>query len=101
MALKMQIQTKYGIPAEYHKILETHINWCHKTASVRVGVFVDETARRDGNRPIEQREYPRPASGPYLFPFDADKPVLEAAYGYLKSLDEYKEAKDVLEGVKA
>lgn len=100
MALKMQVQTKYGVPAEYHKILETHISWYRRTASVRVGVFVNEEARRDGSRPIEQHEYPPPTSATYQFPFDADKPVLAAAYEYLKTLDDYKGATDVLEEVK-
>lgn len=92
MALKKQIQTSYGVPAEYHKIIGTSIDWLKQTAIITVGVFVDETARREGVRPIERRAYQAEP-----FPFDKTTPERVTAYEYLKALPKYEGAEDILE----
>ena len=99
MALKKQIQTKFGVPAEYHKIIEVRIDWHRQTAAITVGVFISEEIRRSGGMPIERREYPWADTSDASSSFITDKPVRAAAYAYLKTLPEFTESEDVLEEV--
>jgi hypothetical protein len=92
MALKKQIDTKYGVTAEYHEILETYINWHQQGAIIRAGVFVNQEAKLAGSSPIAVREYSIQPSG---FPFLPDRPIMADAYNYLKTLPDYADAEDV------
>lgn len=94
MALQKQVKTKYGVSAEYHKIIETQINWHNKTAMIRVGVFTTEDARRAGCSPIGMRIYTPSDDNGDAFPFNAEDTVPASAYAYLKTLDDFAGAID-------
>ncbi len=95
MALQKLITTKFGVSAEYHKVIETRIDWHNKTAMIRVGLFATEEARRTGCSPIRMSLYPRLGEDDGTFPFEIDSPVLASAYAYLKTLDDFVDAIDV------
>ena len=93
MALQKQVTTKYGVPAEYHKVIDTSINWHNKTATIRVGSFATEEARRSGCSPIGMRVYmPENSDGST---FEVNEPVQAQAYAYLKTLNDFADTIDV------
>ncbi len=93
MALKKQVLTKYGVLAEYHRIIEMRIDWFRQTATIIIGVFLNEAARREGASPLERHLYNTDE-----FPFNLKTDTRLSAYLFLKSLSEYTDAEDILEG---
>lgn len=103
MAFKKVIQTQFGQPAEYWKVLELRINYIQKTADVAVGGFLNKNARDLGLQPMMITGI---SFDPQTFPFKPESNILEVCYTKLKEgyrdkqgrLDEtFKGAEDILE----
>ena len=91
MALRKEIKQEDGVVTAYHRILSID-SMINKMVSIIVLSYVDESSRQtenDGVRPYRvgityQKDY-------------EENMTVESAYSYLKSLDVFKNAEDVLE----
>jgi len=86
MALTKQIETSQGILLEnaYIKIIEQSGN--KENINIRVGIFKDMDASRNGKEFLEQKLY--------NFVPTLDENFIKQGYEYLKTLDEYVDATD-------
>ncbi len=91
MALIKSNPTPYGIPAEYHKIMEIRINWHANDASVLVGTFVNKEARMNNANCVIARLYEFPTRN---FPFNMDHNNVDEAYLALKQHPDFTDAED-------
>jgi len=82
MALLKETETPYGVTANYHKIVETHINWKEKIASVLIYSYLNQETRQQEKQPLLIRTY---YFDPPIFPFTYDCNVLAIAYQALKT----------------
>jgi len=104
MALKKTITTYAGVPADYLKINEVYLNYREKVAKIIISVFYNQETRESNLGFIEQKiiEINGPLAtdeekGENKFAIfeDTKKDIRATAYDYIKSLDEYKDARDV------
>jgi len=82
MALYKEVETPYGVTANYHKIVETYINWKGRTASVLVYSYLNRETRQQEKQPLLVRTY---YFDPPIFPFTYDCNVIATAYTALKT----------------
>ena len=57
MALNKQIETRYGVPATYWRIVNMHSDFDRNQVMVSFGGYVTEQDRLDNKRPIETKGY--------------------------------------------
>lgn len=90
MALEKSVQTKFGVDASYHKVIQG------RPGLVEVAAYFSKDARDSACSPLCIKQYPCPFS--YF-----DEAVLKQsgvstitqAYEFLKTLDEFSNAQDV------
>ncbi len=93
MALIKSIGTAYGIPAEYHKVVELRINWHNRIAGALVGSFVNKAVRLAEANCLTYRSYGFLADG---FPFTMGGNNVEETYLALKEHPDFLDAEDDL-----
>jgi hypothetical protein len=62
-----------GISGDYHKIVETNINWASRGSHVTLATYLNQQARLDGKNPLETTSFDWSGDE---FPFDL--PTLDA-----------------------
>lgn len=94
MALKKKIRQSDGVITTYHRILYTQ-SMINSHVSIAVVSYVDEEGRN-----MEKR-YESPYKVAVTYETDyVENMTIEMAYNYLKTLDQFKDAEDVLESDK-
>jgi uncharacterized protein (UPF0210 family) len=91
MALLKEIETKYGIAANYHKISVTDVNWHAKSAHVEVIGFVDREAKESGMNPILKTNFDY---SPDNFSLSPDSNIVACLYAAIKESDLFINAED-------
>lgn len=92
MALKLTIQTAYGVPAEYHRILRINSNIEKPTdtlgyrSDIIIQSYLNEETRLKGNIPLR------------TITIQTDKAFneMESAYEYIKTLPEFIGSEDLI-----
>lgn len=57
MALQQAHTTDSGVSGNYWRVLETNINYAQRQSRVTLGLYRDETARREERQVLEVRSY--------------------------------------------
>jgi DUF971 family protein len=91
MALQKDIQTQYGVTANYLRVAGTNFNWAEKQAHIDVVVYINQQARLENKQPIGNFSVDFKESD---FDFTENK-VIEQSYLKIKTLPEFSDATDV------
>lgn len=57
MALQKSIETNFGIPATYWKIIKTDFDYLNKSGTLVLCGYISEQSRQDGKSHIDVRHY--------------------------------------------
>lgn len=79
MALQKKIATKYGIDADYWKIVDLNINWLTENSHVVLCGWASKEAREEGLKPLAQRGFDWSGE---KFPFTDEEPQNERGEAY-------------------
>jgi hypothetical protein len=92
MALQNNLASSYGITFENAYIRVAELSGSKDILNIRVKWYVNQTARENSSQPLQQKEYsfvPSVEDNAYNF--------IKQGYEYLKTLEEFSTATDVLD----
>lgn len=101
MALIKNIETQYGIDANYWKVVDLNVNWLTKQSHISLLGWNSKTDRVEGKQSLASRVYDWSGED---FPFtiealDAENEnAVKIAYEKIKSLSTLDEENNVVEG---
>jgi hypothetical protein len=90
MSIQQNFESTIGLSLKeaYHKIVKVEVDYIANTATFWIAVFVDNQARQDNRAPVFVRKVVINKIGDTLG-------VRKKLYTYLKTTNDYQEAKDV------
>jgi len=98
MALEITKTTQYGNNATYWRVVETNVNWIRDDSHVTLAGYISSKERNAGNAPIATVNLDWPSEDNPFVLSELDKAntnTISVAYKKIKTLDEWKDAKDV------
>lgn len=100
MGLQKTVVLDTGVELTYHRVLSVNYSADPAHAMISVGQYIDKAARDAGKKPVKVKgtvlcdDGVAPVFGNAAL---KTKTLLQAAYGYLKTLPDWQDATDVLE----
>lgn len=92
MALSKEIETQFGVKANYHSILNYTVNRFHSVINFMLDSFVDADARTAGS-PIVSEPYC--LAGEDFSAIDMNSPIVPQLYAFIKTKEKFSGAVDI------